>query len=104
MYALNFMEEYGFEFNSSVKNAFIMAPESERIMFNLLTSVTNSLGGLINGSSGVGKTETVKALCHGLARPYISWTCRGGTSYQCLARILKGMAMGGFWICLDEIN
>lgn len=62
------------------------------------------MGGLINGGTGVGKTETIKSLARSLAKPFIQWSCRGGTSYNGLSRIFAGMAISGCWLCLDEIN
>lgn len=62
------------------------------------------MGGLVNGGIGVGKTETIKSLGRSLAKPLIIWSCRGGSSYYGLSRIFTGMAIGGCWLCLDEIN
>ena len=83
---------------------FIYTPASQKVMFNLLTAISSNLGGLINGDFGIGKTQTITALCHYLAKKQIKWSLRGGGSYICLGNILSAMAIGGFWLCLDEIN
>jgi cystathionine beta-lyase family protein involved in aluminum resistance len=66
--------------------------------------VSSNIGGLINGNYGVGKTETIKTLARCLAKPFISWSCRGGCTYNGLSRIFSGMIIGGWWLSLDEIN
>jgi menaquinone-dependent protoporphyrinogen IX oxidase len=39
-----------------------------------------------------------------IARPLIVWDCRGGSTYDCLNRLCIGMAKGGFWVYIDEVN
>jgi hypothetical protein len=59
---------------------------------------------LIKGNFGVGKSETIKSLALSLAKPFFEWSCRGGCSYYGLSRILTGTIIGGWWLCLNDIN
>ena len=59
---------------------------------------------MINGTNGIGKTNTIQNFAIQMAKPFISWTCRGGASYESLSRIFKAVAMGGFWVCIDDMN
>mmetsp|Transcript_9201 Transcript_9201/g.8585 ORF Transcript_9201/g.8585 Transcript_9201/m.8585 type:complete len:589 (-) Transcript_9201:385-2151(-) len=103
-YLLSFYQNYEFEFNPTEGQVLVNTPLTQRCMLNLFSAISLNLGGMINGNFGVGKTETIKSLARSLAKPFIVWSCRGGCSYSGLSRIFSGMVIGGWWLCLDEIN
>ena len=101
---LSFYQPYEFEFNPTEGQMLVATPLTQKCIYNLFQAVCSNMGGLINGNFGVGKTETIKSLARTMAKPFLQWSCRGGCSYSGLSRIFQGMALGGWWLSLDEIN
>eukprot|EP00347_Sterkiella_histriomuscorum_P007658 403348070 len=103
-YLLSFTQQYGFEFNPTEGQMLVNTPLTQKTLYSLFQCVSSQIGGLIYGPQGVGKTETIQSLARTLAKPFLLWSCRGGCSYNGLSRIFAGMAIGGQWLCMDEIN
>jgi len=104
-YLLYSVLEYGFELNASGSQSFIMTPITQRATFNLFTAVSSTNGALIYGNQGSGKTETIRNFSKMLARPLILWNCQGqSTTQTSISRLCTGMAKGGYWICLDDLD
>lgn len=59
---------------------------------------------VVCGSTGTGKTQTVRALAGLLGTSCVSFNCSESVDGVGLGRLLSGMIATGAWLLLDEIN
>ncbi|KAL3689255.1 hypothetical protein R1sor_015564 [Riccia sorocarpa] len=100
---MNQEQAYGCDLIDS-HNRLVMTSLTEKCFLGMLYSFSLGLGCNVTGSSGVGKTETIKDCAKALGKHCIVIACSEEFDHQAIGNVLKGMASGGLWLCLTKFE
>jgi len=98
-----FKRDYGFDYLSDWLRL-VMTPMTTRCYRALLSAIHTFRGGSIEGAMGVGKTETTKDLGKAVGKICFSFGGSSALQVDSFARLFKGAASSGMWICINEFN
>ncbi|OAE34258.1 hypothetical protein AXG93_4605s1220 [Marchantia polymorpha subsp. ruderalis] len=85
-------------------NRLVMTSLTEKCFLGMLYSFSLGLGCNVTGSSGVGKTETIKDCAKALGKHCTVISCSEEFDHHAIGNVLKGMASGGLWLCLTKFE
>lgn len=94
---------YGYEYLGN-PHPLISTPLTDRCFRTLINAYYLQLSGLIRGASGIGKSETIRSLARAFGIFFVAFTCPEQTDSPTLERILKGNAICGSWLCLENLS
>eukprot|EP01022_Parablepharisma_sp_SALTPOND_P016862 TRINITY_DN2579_c0_g1_i1.p1 TRINITY_DN2579_c0_g1~~TRINITY_DN2579_c0_g1_i1.p1 ORF type:complete len:1508 (+),score=167.76 TRINITY_DN2579_c0_g1_i1:7253-11776(+) len=95
--------EYGFDYLSDCSRL-VMTPLTMRCYRTLLNSIHTFCGGATEGATGIGKTETTKDLGKAIGKVCLVFSGSAVLKVDSFARLFKGVASSGMWVCIDEFN
>eukprot|EP00929_Paragymnodinium_shiwhaense_P109502 TRINITY_DN7596_c0_g2_i1.p1 TRINITY_DN7596_c0_g2~~TRINITY_DN7596_c0_g2_i1.p1 ORF type:complete len:4821 (+),score=1098.93 TRINITY_DN7596_c0_g2_i1:122-14584(+) len=99
---LNVHQPYNYEFLGC--SELVITPLTERVYRALCGCVQLHYAGALIGPSGGGKSATAKEFARAFARMCFSLSCAPDLPVAALARLLKGTAGSGLWLCLDDVS
>jgi dynein heavy chain len=94
---------HGYEY-TGVGPRLVLTPQTDRCFVTLTQALRLALGGTCAGAGGVGKSETVRELGTCLGRWTVLISCSAQMTPEASAGVLRGLAMSGAWVCLDEMD
>eukprot|EP00698_Gefionella_okellyi_P011213 TRINITY_DN2949_c0_g2_i1.p1 TRINITY_DN2949_c0_g2~~TRINITY_DN2949_c0_g2_i1.p1 ORF type:complete len:3309 (-),score=891.59 TRINITY_DN2949_c0_g2_i1:55-9981(-) len=95
---------YGYEYCGTPP---LLAPNlhnTDTVYPVLAQAVSMQLGSCLAGPEDAGKRETIRAFALMSARPFIAFNCNARMPYASFAKLLKGIAATGAWVCLASID
>lgn len=93
---------YGWEIVST--DRLVMTPLTTRARRAILAALQFECGVAAIGSTGTGKTETIRDLSRVLGRLCTVFACGAGLDQIGVARCLAGVAGSGAWTCFEDFN
>ena len=100
---LNSKFDYGYEYMGNF-DSLVITPLTDRVYLTLTQAQMLTLGGMISGPAGTGKTETVKELSKALGYLAYVFSCSDSMDYKVMGQIFKGVAQTGAWGVLNDVN
>ena len=94
---------YGFDYLADTSRL-VIAPLTVRCYRTLLTALSQFTGGAAEGAPGIGKTETTKDLGKAVGKCCLVFSGSAVLQVDSFARLFKGVASSGMWVCIDEFN
>ncbi len=94
---------YGFDYLVD-GSRLVVTPLTVRCYRTLLSSLSQYMGGAAEGAPGIGKTETTKDLGKALGKCCMVFSGSAVLQVDSIARLFKGVASSGIWVCIDEFN
>ncbi|XP_029676723.1 dynein heavy chain 7, axonemal-like [Formica exsecta] len=95
--------EYGYEYNYCRPNI-VNTPLTDRCFRTILQAYRYHMYSGIVGPTSSGKTETIRSLTRALAKLFYIVNCNNSISYDCTARIFKGVVSCGAWVCFENFD
>ena len=94
---------YGYEYLGNC-GRIVMTPLTTRCYYTLMNAFQCHYGSALQGPCAAGKTETAKGFAKALATQYISFNCSSQPNFHATARMLRGAASCGAFLCLEELD
>ena len=100
---LDFKVAYGYEF-IGCKERLAISPVSDRCSLCICQAMQSYLACALLGSTGTGKTSTIKDFACTLGKYLVILKCSELMCYKDLERIMKGLAASGLWGMFDDFT
>ncbi len=95
--------KFGHEY-TGVGTRLVVTPLTQRATLSVCTAAKMSMGAVLMGSPGSGKTETMLHLAQCLGVPCVVYSSACGCSLRSLSCIVSGTAQVGSWCILESLS
>ncbi|CAH1394023.1 unnamed protein product [Nezara viridula] len=99
----NTIYDYGYEY-LGICQRLMTTPLTERCFLTITQALRYVLGAKLIGTTGSGKSETIRDLAKASAILLFGFSCSNLIDYSNLTAFMKGTACTGSWTCLDDFD